>query len=149
MRGGKDIQCFRDGIIQGLRVSLVPCLILRVNEDYLPVRHTAPLRGFVNTKGTRHCVQFVNEVVQALSNHGVSIHRSAVWVIRKEIDRSLSVWVVECVVRLQTPPSHDPLHMHPKEVYPVGCTPKEGLIETDVWKDTRHADFFYRRNVRC
>ena len=32
--------------------------------------------------------------------------------------------------------------MHPKEVYPVGCTPKEGLIETDVWKDTCHADFY-------
>ena len=30
----------------------------------------------------------------------------------------------------------------PKEVCPVGCTPKEGLIETDVWKDTCHADFY-------
>ena len=38
--------------------------------------------------------------------------------------------------------SHDPLYMHPKEVCPVGCTPKEGLIETDEWKDTCHADFF-------
>ena len=38
--------------------------------------------------------------------------------------------------------SHDPLYMHPKEVCPVGRTPKEGLIETDEWKDTCHADFF-------